>query len=427
MKSYPQPVQYRLTHLMNSSSEITNGGQDNLYRHHASRRLTSSVALLGFAARKTLLGILPLTLLALTGGTTAVAQDARFFRIAGPVPITITSVSPDGTVTWTNTATNATFTIQTATALPGAGNFDWVAWVQVPTSNTVTALRMFDPNPPGDLAFIPAGSYTMGDALDGLVTALPLRTVQISGFYMDRYEVTLRLWHEVYTWAITNGYSFEHGAQGKADLHPAHTMTWYDAAKWCNARSEREGRTPAYYTSAAQTTVYRTGQVSLQSDWVKWNAGYRLPTEGEWEKAVRGGKSEQRFPWGNTITHGHANYNSNAGYGYDTSPTRGYHPVFAAQSAPYTSPVGSFEANGYGLHDLLGNVSEWCWDWWSVAYDDSSPTSDPRGPATGADRVIRGGSWGDFAFFCRSAYRLDYSPGNRHSFIGFRTVRSADQ
>jgi formylglycine-generating enzyme len=355
--------------------------------------------------------------------TPAPAQDARFFRIAGPVPTTVTSLAADGTVTWTNQITNATFTVQTTTALPGG----WMDYVQVPASNAVTMHRLFDPNPPSGMAFIPAGSFTMGDASDGDSLALPLHTAYVSAFYMDRYDVTKALWDDVYNWAITHGYSFDNPGcwsgqvnYSKGLNHPVYMINWYDMVKWCNARSEKEGRAPAYYTSAAQTAVYRTGQVDVQNDWVKWNSGYRLPTETEWEKAARGGNGK-RFPSGDTITHSQANYVAFPGnYAYDVSPTAGPHPTFNDGVYPYTNPVAYFAPNGYGLYDMAGNVWQWCWDWYG-SYGSASQT-DPRGPSSGSNRVYRGGSWNDYAILCRAADRSYFTPDHWNNWIGFRSV-----
>ncbi|HEY9174666.1 MAG TPA: SUMF1/EgtB/PvdO family nonheme iron enzyme [Verrucomicrobiae bacterium] len=285
-----------------------------------------------------------------------------------------------------------------------------------------------NPPPPAGMVRIPTGSFTMGDTFnEGDSDARPTHTVSVSAFYMDKYEVTKALWDEVYNWALAHGYSFEYGAQGKATNHPAQSMTWYDAVKWCNARSEKENRTPAYYTSVAQTTVYRTGQVDVQNDWVKWTAGgYRLPTEAEWEKAARGGASGHRFPWSDsdTIQHSRANYNSDSYFSYDTSPTRGYHPTFATGGEPYTSPAGYFAANGYGLYDMAGNVAEWFWDWYGSYSSDAQ--SDPRGPTSGSYRGLRGGSWGYSTFYARCARRLQCYPDSGNDRIGFRCVVADD-
>ena len=285
------------------------------------------------------------------------------------------------------------------------------------------------PPDPAGMVLIPAGPFVMGDTFaEGYANELPTHTNQISAFYMDQHEVTKALWDTVYQWAMTHGYSFDNDAQGKAANQPAHSMNWYDAAKWCNARSEREGRTPAYYADAARIIVYRTGQASLQNDWVKWNTGYRLPTEAEWEKAARGGTTGARFPWAHTnvITHSQANYNSSTTYAYDVSPTRGYHPTFATGTVPYTSPVGYFASNGYGLNDMAGNVFEWCWDWFG-SYS-ASPASNPRGPVSGSGRVTRGGSWNARSNGCRVANRNNYVlPEIMGNHIGLRTVLPLDQ
>jgi formylglycine-generating enzyme required for sulfatase activity len=179
------------------------------------------------------------------------------------------------------------------------------------------------------MALIPAGSFTMGNCMDpgeGWSDELPLHTVYVSAFYMDKYDVTKALWDTVYQWAIAHGYTFDHPGSGKASTHPVQTNDWYDCVKWCNARSEKEGRVPAYYTDAGLGVRYRTGQAE---PYVSWSTGYRLPTEAEWEKAARGGLSGQRFPWGNTISWSQANYSANplslsaGGYAYDVNPTQG--------------------------------------------------------------------------------------------------------
>lgn len=220
-----------------------------------------------------------------------------------------------------------------------------------------------------------------------------------SSFYMDATEVTKAQWDTVYNWAVTNGYSFANAGSGKASSHPVQKVNWYDCVKWCNARSEMDGRTP-YYTLSGN--VYKVGQSSPDRN---MNAnGYRLPTGDEWEYAARGGLSEKRFPWGDTITHIQANYYSLSSYSYDTSSTRNFNPTYHDNTWPYTSPAGSFLPNGYGLYDMAGNVWEWC------------------DTASGPRRSIRGGSWYSSAKEARCYYEIWIFPDGRNNSGGFRSV-----
>ena len=247
---------------------------------------------------------------------------------------------------------------------------------------------------PSGMALIPAGSFQMGDAR----VAGPEHTVTVSAFAMDKWEVSIELWESVRAWGNAHGYDLVVGGSFGAK-HPVHSVSWYDVVKWNNARSEKEGKVPAYYEDVAMTQVYRGGDKVPAG--VKWDAGYRLPTEAEWEKAARGGVSGKLYPWGtDEISTELANY---------SAPSKGK-----------TTPVGSYGANGYGLYDMAGNVWEWTWDW-RGDYSSTAQT-DPRGPNPSSHLVIRGGSWNDSAGYCPVAYRSDYIPGNRDFSHGFRSV-----
>jgi formylglycine-generating enzyme len=354
------------------------------------------------------------------------ADEARFFRVVGPTITTITAFTPDGCITWTNAQPGTDYTVQTARSLPGPSN--WVDFIQIPVSNSVVTHRLYDPHPPSDMAFIPAGSFTMGNCMDtneGKAYELPLHTVYVSALYMDRYKVTKALWDEVKGWNAGNGYGYINAGAGKASLHPVQRINWYDCVKWCNARSQKEGLTPCYYDDGGLTQVYKTNQTT---PYVKWTAnGYRLPTEAEWEKAARGGASGWRFPWGNTISWREANYYADSDHiSYDVSHTNGWDMTFYGGAMPYTSPVGYFMANGYGLHDMAGNVWEWCWDWYNVAWygDAGARQNDTRGPSSGGERVARAGSFYHSAMCARCAERLYLSPGGSWDYyVGFRCVR----
>ena len=279
------------------------------------------------------------------------------------------------------------------------------------------------PPPPSGMVLIPAASFTMGNSTgDADITDAAPVTADVSAFCMDTNLVSWSHWQGVYAYATNHGYGFVNAGAGKAANHPVQTVDWYDCVKWCNARSQQAGKVPVYYTDAGLTKVYTNGEVAV---YVNWGAkGYRLPTEAEWEKAARGGLSGQRFPWGNLISQTNANYYGDTGsYSYDLGPN-GYNAAFATGSYPYTSPVGSFAANGYGLKDMAGNVFQWCWDWYGTPY---AGGTDPRGAVSGSSRVIRGGSWVYDAFICRTAYRSGYTPDGWHSYIGFRSVLPSGQ
>ena len=340
------------------------------------------------------------------------ADEAAFFRFMSPTATVITALSAAGTVVWSNSAVGVTGGFQRATTLLGASN--WADYVQCSVTARVMVLRLFDPHPPAGMVLIPgginSGTNPLGSGESYGVWYLQNYALTVVSFYIDKYEVTKAKWDEVRTWGLTNGYTDLAVGDGKAANHPVQTVNWYDCVKWCNARSQMEGRPPAYYTSSAQTTVYTNGQINIEDNCVNWSSGYRLPTDTEWEYAGRGGAASKRFPWGgNTISHGQANYYAQNWSDYDLSG-EGHHPAYTNGAMPYTSPVGAFEAgkNAYGLYDMAGNVWEWCWNWfpgWE-----------------GSARVFRGGSWGTGADYCRVGLRYVHAPNDAYYAMGFRAA-----
>ena len=375
--------------------------------------------------------------------------EAVFWRVLSSNTVSITSVNRSS-ITWANAVPNQLEQVQRATSLVPD---NWQDYMRVSSTNTHARARVADPNTPVGMVYIPAGGFEMGDAFNegtGFFTNdVPVHTVQVSAFYMDTFEVSNEEMRSVLQWAYDEGkigatstsvtnnegspislfqldefdaeISFSNGVFSVAAVRedfPCIHVVWFGEQAYCNYKSDME-------------------DLDRCIDFSDWSCdftknGYRLPTEAEWEKAARGGLNGKRYPWVNTIDGSQANFTVSG------DPFGAGEFAFTTQTTPVgyyngqQTPAGMDMANGYGLYDMAGNVSEWCFDWYAEDwYSQPGATQiDTTGPANGillALRVARGGSWayssnGDTL---RCADRNAFSPrGNGLSeAVGFRAVR----
>lgn len=359
---------------------------------------------------------------------------------------------------WTVPFTNGLIAIDSATNLVGdiwvprkamivTNSAGLLALTNTATSQFIRLISSQSDNWPPGMRLVPAGTFWMGDNNFATYTnEKPRHAVYVSTFYIDELETTNQRVADIMQWAYNLGrVSVDNSkrvwstasvgsiepllqCQGIGDSvahnqvifsggvfsvvdgttnNPCVAISWYGAVAMCNWRSEMEGLEQCYNLT------------NWTCDFTK--RGYRLPTEAEWEKAARGGQSDNNYPWPSPATSG-LSWVSQINTNICTyTPTGLPHPFHTStvgyydgiQNTPYMNTM-----NGYGLYDTSGNVREWCWDWYSGSWYSQPEASlpDPTGPAageiiqltpstTGPTRVDRGGSFDETEKNTRCAFR----------------------
>ena len=235
-------------------------------------------------------------------------------------------------------------------------------------------------------------------------------------FLMGRFEVTQQQFREVMkfepSWFSKTGGGKAKVGAADTRRYPVDSATWFDAVAFCNALSKLDGY-PNYYRLA---DIKKEGSSIVAAKvTIAGGNGYRLPTESEWEYACRAGTEGPYHYQGS----GNGKLSNVQGRTYT-----GYGGRVKGPNLKRTTTVGSYKPNAYGLYDMHGNVAEWCQDWYARSYPTAKVNVDPRGPASGYHRVLRGGSWLVNETSARSAARLSHTPRERKYYTGFRVART---
>lgn len=274
-----------------------------------------------------------------------------------------------------------------------------VDWNETEQMITITKIGNTDVNieATDDFVLINGGTFQMGSPENEPERDADerLHEVSVDSFYLAKTELTQQEYQ-----AVTGSNPSEFQGAG----NPVENVTWYDAIRFCNTKSEAEGLSPCYTISGTTVT------------WDKSANGYRLPTEAEWEYAARA-NTDTPFSFGSYVNDEDANcYNA---YGYNNNASgqwvNGY--------LEHTVSTDSYLANGNGLYNMHGNVAEWVWDWYGSYSEEAS--LNPTGMQAGNYKIARGGGWNDFPKHIRSAYRSAYPADVPLYSIGIRLARNA--
>ena len=253
-----------------------------------------------------------------------------------------------------------------------------------------------------NMILVEAGRFEMGEKLNTKLVTIT------KDFYICKYLVTFDEYDE-FSDAMDLGRASDEG-WGRG-IMPVVNVDWYDAVEYCNWMSRKEKGLEEVYTINKSEKDINNENV-YEDDWLKWivtcdfnKKGYRLPTEAEWEFAARGGNKSKGFKYSGSN---------------EINEVAWYHDNNTADNTKF---IGLKKSNELGIHDMSGNVFEWCWDWYK---DDEPEGYDPKGAKTGWIRVNRGGYWNDSKYSCEVAERASSLgiPRVCSRIIGFRIVRT---